>query len=159
MKITWTFADGTISEVEVEEDLGEFITASRREESNLERKERYHCYSLDSILFEGEDYGDWHTPEATVVAAEYQARIDTAFSQLTEIQQRRLAMLSDGLSIRKIAALEGKDYRSVYESIESAKKAFLKYFRKTPHQSSPLFSVYRGAQKTDSSERKKRNDA
>jgi len=43
MKITWNFADGTKSEVEVNEELGEFITASRREESNLDRKERYHC--------------------------------------------------------------------------------------------------------------------
>ena len=50
MKIQWNFADGTKSEVEVNEELGEFITASRREESNLDRKERYHCYSLDAIL-------------------------------------------------------------------------------------------------------------
>lgn len=49
MKIQWHFADGTKSEVEVNEELGEFITASRREEDNLSRKERYHCYSLDAI--------------------------------------------------------------------------------------------------------------
>ena len=35
MKIQWNFADGTKSEVEVNEELGEFITASRREEDNL----------------------------------------------------------------------------------------------------------------------------
>ena len=65
MKIQWHFADGTKSEVEVNEELGEFITASRREEDNLSRKERYHCYSLDAILFEGKEYGDNHTPPAS----------------------------------------------------------------------------------------------
>jgi hypothetical protein len=41
MKIQWNFADGTTSEVEVNEELGTFITASRREEDNLSRKETY----------------------------------------------------------------------------------------------------------------------
>jgi hypothetical protein len=49
MKIQWKFADGTTSEVEVNKEIGSYITASRREESNLARKERYHCYSLDAI--------------------------------------------------------------------------------------------------------------
>ena len=40
MKIQWKFADGTTSEVEVNEEIGNYITASRREESNLARKER-----------------------------------------------------------------------------------------------------------------------
>jgi hypothetical protein len=60
MKIQWKFADGTTSEVEVNEELGNYITASRREESNLDRKERYHCYSLDAIDYEGLEYAtDW----------------------------------------------------------------------------------------------------
>jgi hypothetical protein len=53
MKIQWKFADGTTSEVEVNEEIGNYITASRRAESNLARKERYHCYSLDAIDYEG----------------------------------------------------------------------------------------------------------
>ena len=47
MKIKYQFADGTTSEVEVSEEIGAFITASRREESNGDRKQRYHCISLD----------------------------------------------------------------------------------------------------------------
>lgn len=37
MKIKYTFADGEISEVEVNEEVGEFIIESRRQEENYER--------------------------------------------------------------------------------------------------------------------------
>lgn len=53
MKINYTFANGEISDVEVSEEIGTMILDSRREESNLDRKERYHCYSLDGAEFEG----------------------------------------------------------------------------------------------------------
>ena len=48
MKISYTFANGENSEVEVNEEIGTFILDSRREEDNLGRKERYHCYSLNA---------------------------------------------------------------------------------------------------------------
>ena len=57
MKIKYEFADGTMSEVEVEESIGAVIIESRRKEDNLARKERYHCYSMDSVQFEGDEYG------------------------------------------------------------------------------------------------------
>lgn len=41
MKIKYEFADGTVSEVEVEESIGEVIIEDRRQEDNLARKERY----------------------------------------------------------------------------------------------------------------------
>ena len=48
MKIKYEFADGTVSEVEVEESIGAVIIEDRRLEDNLARKERYHCHSLDA---------------------------------------------------------------------------------------------------------------
>ena len=128
MKITWNFADGTTSEVEVNEELGTFITASRREDNNLSRKERYHCYSLDAVLFEGKEYGDNHTPDTEMESAEKRRRIAAALAKLSETQRRRLLMLADGLSVREIARRENKDFKSVHESIDGAKKKFLKNF-------------------------------
>jgi DNA-directed RNA polymerase specialized sigma24 family protein len=128
MKIQWKFADGTTSEVEVNEELGAFITASRREEDNLSRKERYHCYSLDAILFEGKEYGDNHTPETEMEIAERNKRLYNAMKTLTAVQQRRLLMLADGLSMREIARLESVDHRAIRESIEAARKKFKKNF-------------------------------
>mgnify|MGYP001392050883 CR=1 FL=1 len=126
MKIQWNFADGTTSEVEVNEELGEFITASRREENNLDRKERYHCYSLDAIIFEGKEYGDHNTPETEMEGAEKRQCIAAALAKLSETQQRRLLMLADGLSMREIARSEGVDHRAVRESIDAARRKFKK---------------------------------
>ena len=55
MKIKYEFVDGKISEVEVTEEIGSVIIESRRLEDNLARKERYHCYSLDAVDFEGSE--------------------------------------------------------------------------------------------------------
>lgn len=53
-KIIYKFADGTISEVKVEEEVGQAIIISRREEENYERKMRYHCpVSIDRLEYEG----------------------------------------------------------------------------------------------------------
>ena len=51
MKINYTFANGETSDVEVNEEIGNLILDSRREESNQDRKERYHCYSLDAVSY------------------------------------------------------------------------------------------------------------
>ena len=55
-----------------------------------------------------------------------------AFSQLTETQQRRLRLYADGKTLRQIAALENTKFQSVAESIESARKKFLKNYRPSP---------------------------
>ena len=82
MKITWSFADGTTSEVEVNEELGNYITASRREESSAARKHRRHCYSLDAIAYEGKEYGTGITPEDELEADAQNKRIHDALSHL-----------------------------------------------------------------------------
>jgi DNA-directed RNA polymerase specialized sigma24 family protein len=128
MKIQWKFADGTTSEVEVNEEIGNYITASRREESNLARKERYHCYSLDAIDFEGVDYAAETTPEIELTREEDAVRIKTVLDKLSETQRRRLLMLSDGLSMREIARVDGVDHRAIRESIEAARKKIEKIF-------------------------------
>lgn len=128
MKIQWKFADGTTSEVEVNEEIGSYITASRREESNLDRKERYHSYSLDAIDYEGLEYATDTTPETEMSSKEDVARVNATLDKLSETQQRRLLMLADGLSIREIARLEGVDHRAIRESIEAARKKFKKNF-------------------------------
>ena len=57
------------------------------------------------------------------------ARIRAAFDTLTEVQKRRLLMLADGLSMREIARREGIKHHAVMESIEGARKKFLKNFK------------------------------
>ena len=92
MKINYTFANGETSDVEVREEIGNLILDSRREESNQDRKERYHCYSLDAAEYEGEDYADGSTPETELFRQLENQRIKEAFGQLSEVQRRRLMM-------------------------------------------------------------------
>lgn len=128
MKIKYEFADGTVSEVEVEESIGAVIVEDRRLEDNLSRKERYHCYSLNAAQFEGDGYGTRETPESQIERQMEAERISHVLDKLSEVQKRRLLMLAQGLSVREIARREGKDIKTIRESIEGARKKFLKFF-------------------------------
>lgn len=128
MKINYTFANGETSEVEVTEEIGNMILDSRREESNLDRKERYHCYSLDAVLYEGREYADSDTPETVLHREEEQRHITELLNGLPEIQKRRLLLYTEGKSLREIARMEGVDHKAVRKSVEAAKKYFRKNF-------------------------------
>lgn len=127
MKIRYTFDNGETSEVEVSEEIGTFIMDSRRNEESANRKEHRHSWSLDSIEYEGVEYGVADIME-DLLNEQRNNRIDQAFSHLSEAQKRRLLMLANGLSVHEIARREGKAFYTIYESIESAKKKFLKNF-------------------------------
>ena len=128
MIIKYEFQDGEVIESEVEEQIGEIIIESRRLESNADRKERYHCYSLDAVVYEGVEYGTESTPESLLTELENNQHLYETFQRLSETQRRRLLMLASGLSIREIARRENANYKSVYESIEAGRKIFKKYF-------------------------------
>ena len=64
MIIKFKFADGTVSEVEVDEELGLVISAMEREEQSYERKmRRWAPIKLDDAEYEGEWFADNNTPE------------------------------------------------------------------------------------------------
>lgn len=126
MKIKYEFINGETTEIEVDENIGTFIVDSRRIESNLTRKERYHCYSFDAV-WDGKEYADPDTPENILVAKEHNNAFLEAFSLLTPLQQERLRAIIAGKTIMDIARDEGKDYKTVYESIESARKKLKKF--------------------------------
>lgn len=129
MKVKYEFNNGDVTEVEVSEEIGAMIIDSRREEESAERKHRRHCYSMDAAVYEGLEYGTEDFTEALFDDAEERdARVREAFSHLSEIQQKRLLLLAGGMSVREIARREGKNFRTVYDSIEAAKKKFLKFF-------------------------------
>ena len=132
VKIKYTFITGETTEVEVSDEIGAVITASRKAEHALEERNRYHCYSLNAIDYEGLEYGECDEYPIEDDSAERTERIKAAFGKLTETQQRRLGMYADGKTLREIAALENTRFQSVAESIEAAKKKFLKNYCPTP---------------------------
>lgn len=130
MEITYYFADGTTSKVEVDEELGSVIRRFDRDEENSTDYHHYHCYSLDALEATDrmEEFGQWDEYTLGNEAEELSARIKSALSHLTEIQRKRLFLFSKGMSIHKIAEKENVSYFTVYRSIESARKKFLKNF-------------------------------
>lgn len=56
MLIKWTFANGDTSEIEVSEEIAAIVIDSRKAEHAQQEKERYHCYSLDAIDYEGDEF-------------------------------------------------------------------------------------------------------
>ena len=129
MKISSEFVNGETAEVEVSESIGAVIIDSRRDEASDNRRERRYNYSLDAITYEGEEYGgNDFAKEMFDDRHERNAHVREAFSHLSDVQKRRLIMLAAGLSVREIARREGKNFKSVYESIEAAKKKFLQFF-------------------------------
>ncbi len=128
MKIKYEFADGTVSEVEVEESIGAVIIEDRRLEDNLSRKERYHCYSLDAAQFEGAEYSDRETPETKMEREMETEHIAQALDGLSEVQRRRILMLAGGMSVNEIARKEGVHHSVVSETISAARKKFKKFF-------------------------------
>lgn len=128
MKIKYEFADGTVSEVEVEDSIGAVIIEDRRLEDNLSRKERYHCYSLDAVQFEGVEYSDRETPESILVSDEYRGELQELIESLTDVQKERVRRLADGLSINEIARREGVAPNAVMKSVKGVREKLKKFF-------------------------------
>lgn len=127
MKIIYKFADGSISEVEVEEEVGQAIIVSRREEENYERKMRYHCpVSIDKLEYEGLEFADQDTPmtilERKIEHEQQKTLNDYVMSKLTEIQRRRILMVAEGKTTREIAEIEGVAQQVVSKSIIATRK-------------------------------------
>jgi DNA-directed RNA polymerase specialized sigma24 family protein len=130
MKITYEFADGTISTIEVDEELGAFITASRRAENSCDRKQRYHCYSLDHIDYEGMEYAEKQSLEDKLEDKESEERVQAFLKTLPEVQKRRAEMLLDGMSAREIALSEGVGHTAINDSIKLIRKKYQTFFGK-----------------------------
>ena len=129
MKITYRFANGETSVVEVSEEVGQVIMTSRRKEHADDEKQRYYCScSLDGLDYEGMAFVDESNPEQEVVENYDKQRFWKAFNQLNEIQKRRLRLRAEGLSLDEIAAIEGVSKPTIYESLNYAKKKFEKLF-------------------------------
>lgn len=133
MKIKYTFATGEATEVEVSEEIGAVIIASRKSEHAQDERHRCHCYSYDAIEYEGLEYASVETPENSVLSLEElretNHRLYKGLKTLTETERRRLFLFSTGLSYREIAKREGvSSHSKIAKSIESARKKIKKFF-------------------------------
>ena len=104
-------------------EVQQFLDEDYRRIKSEERKYDRHTYELEGRKYEGSDYAYRKTPEWIYLHKEQLEEMLSALDSLTETQRRRFGMFwDDGLSIREIARIEEADYKSVRESIETARK-------------------------------------
>lgn len=131
MKIIYKFDDGSTSEVEVDEELGAFISAEERKEENAKRKYRYRFIPLDTMFYEGMNFAD-EDAMSVLETREKEAFINEFLKTLTPIQRERLArkIESPDISFREIARIEGTSKSSVVESFDLIRKKYEKFLKK-----------------------------
>lgn len=111
------------------QEIQDFLNENARLIQNAERRERYHApYHLESLDYEGSSVAYHDTPERIVIRKEEAEHIREILTLLPETQRRRLLMQDEGMTLRQIAAAEGVSVNAVKESLDAAKKNFLKNF-------------------------------
>ena len=87
MKVRYEFVNGEISEIEVEDSLGELLLDFDRQEYNNDHKETRRHISLDGMDYEGELFLSPADTEAEVLQREELARLMGAMEALSPAQR------------------------------------------------------------------------
>ena len=130
MIIKYEFVDGDVIEVETSEEIAEAIKEFEKEEHADNERNRVHNHSIESAKYEGKvyEYQDPALRRLEIAESKRTRRtrriLKRGFSRLTEKQRKRVLLLIKGMSIREISKYEGTDFKTVWESIESARKKF-----------------------------------
>ena len=126
-KYRYGFVDGT-EEIEISEEWAAVLREMDREELNGNRRETRRHTSLEILDYEGEVFAAAGDAETALLLKESEEEVETALSNLTEIQRRRVKMRMEGRSYREIAMLENISVMSCQESVMAAAKKIKKIF-------------------------------
>ena len=114
---------GNYQEVPVSDELYEEWKLLQNETQRVHRKEVYHrdWTPMDDIAENGR-YISEDDPEEDLIRRHENEALYRAIAQLTPVQQRRIRMYMNNLSVREIARQEGCYMNAVLRSINSALK-------------------------------------
>ena len=127
MKIRYEFVNGEISEIEVDDSLGELLVDFDRQEYNNDHKETRRHVSLDGMEYEGELFISEADTADEVERREEMARLLRAMETLTPSQRELvLKVYFEKMRISDIARAEGVSKQSVHERVGRALKRLKK---------------------------------
>lgn len=128
MKIEYKFVDGTVTEIEVDGSLGEFMLELKKEGDRVERKETRRHMSLDSMDFEGELFASAEDTEKTAIFRDDMRRLAQALDRLSP-EQRELVLkvYFKRMRIVDIAHEEGVGESAIRDRIRRIHKKLKKY--------------------------------
>jgi len=119
MKVRYEFVTGEVSEIEVEENLGELLVDLDRQQYNNDHKERRRHTSLDGMGYEGEFFVSDADTAGEVEWREDIARLFAAMDRLSpEQRELLLKVYFKGLSCASIAEAEGVDKSAISHRLE-----------------------------------------
>lgn len=123
MKIRYEFTNGEISEIEVDESLGELLVELDRQAYNNDHKETRRHTSLDGMEYEGALFAAPDDPAAEVLRREDAARLLRAMEALTPAQRELvLKVYFEGRSYASIARDEKVDESAIRDRIRRIHK-------------------------------------
>ena len=121
MKIRYEFVNGEVSEIEVDEGLGELLVDFDRQQYNNDHKEIRRHVSLDGMDYEGELFTSAEDTERELLRREDTARLMEAMEALSPSQRELLLKVYfEDQRIVDIARAEGVTKQSVHERLKRA---------------------------------------
>ena len=128
MKISYEFATGEISEIEVDEHLGGMLLDFDRQQYNNDHKETRRHVSLDGMDYEGELFASVEDTEGEAERREDIARLFFAMEALSPAQRELVKKVYfEEQKIADIAAEEGVDKSAVSHRLERIHKKLKKF--------------------------------
>lgn len=130
MKIRYEFVNGEVSEIEVDEGLGELLVDFDRQQYNNDHRETRRHVSLDGMDYEGELFTSAEDTEGELLRREDTARLMEAMEALSPSQRELvLKVYFNGRSLVSIAAEEGVDKSSISHRLERIYKKLKKFLK------------------------------
>lgn len=121
MKIRYEFVNGEVSEIEVDEGLGELLVDFDRQQYNNDHKETRRHVSLDGMDYEGELFTSAEDTEGELLRREDTAQLMEAMEALSPSQRELvLKVYFEDQRIVDIARAEGVTKQSVHERLKRA---------------------------------------
>ena len=114
MKISYEFVTGEISEIEVDDALGEMLLDFDRQQYNNDHKETRRHVSLDGMEYEGEPFISEADTANEVERREDMARLFSAMEALSPTQRELVEKVYfEGRKITDIAREEGVSHVAI----------------------------------------------
>ena len=130
MKIRYEFVNGEVSEIEVDDSLGELLVDFDRQQYNNDHKETRRHVSLDGMDYEGELFVSAEDTERELLCREDTARLMEAMEALSPSQRELvLKVYFEDQRIVDIARAEGVTKQSVHERLKRAIDKLKKFLR------------------------------
>lgn len=128
MKVRYEFANGEISEIEVDESLGELLVDFDRRQYNNDHKETRRHVSLDGMDYEGGLFASAADPVAEVMEREELARLLAAMEALSPEQRELIRhVYFEKESVTAVARAEDVDESSIRERLRWIYKKLKKF--------------------------------